>query len=300
MTENVKSWFIPRFETEVKQSYQQDDSRLGDTTAGGGTFIGDKCYFPRMGAVDCYDNERFARLRLANGDQDFIEVDTKPNFIAFGMYDPDASKYSINTAVEYGKSAASAIKRSEDRAIISALTTAMTAGVPDYGAGYNGNNPGKGNVMPTIIGDYNTVSTMDDVADAIALLGENEAFEGEDVTIVTPFRNKMQYALDPINYKTNVKTDMPWDKLKWRNTQLFPVDQATGGRLIAVYARSAVVSAWNETMRKIDERDGRALTDIAGYWNQVGAAVRDAGGVVFIKTKGTFSLSRYAQPYHAV
>lgn len=297
MTENVKSWFVPRFETEVKASYQQLKSRLGDTTASGGTFVGNKCYFPRMGAVDTYDNERFQHLRLANWDQDFIEVDTNPNFVAFGMYDPDAHKYSISTAVEYGKSAAGAIARSEDKTIINALVGAMNNGVADYGAGFQGNAPAKAVVMPTILGDYNTVATMDDIAEAVSILGENEAFENEQVTIVTPFRNKVQFALDPINNRTTVKSNMPWDDVTYRNTQLFPVDAATGGRIIAVYAKSAIVSAWNDTMTPIAERDGRALTDIMGYWNQVGSAARDANGMVFIKTKGNFTLSRFPTPF---
>lgn len=296
MTENVKDWFIPRFETEVKQAYQQLTSRLGDTTAGGGTFQGNICYFPRMGAVDTYDNERFQKLRLANFDQDFIGVQAAPNFVAFGLYDPDKHKYSIATAVEYGQAAAAAIARSEDRAIIGALTDAMNNGVPDYGAGYQGNAPGKGNVMPTILGDYNTVATMDTIAEAVSILGENEAFENQQITVAVPFHNKIQFALDPINYKTTVKSNMPWDDINWRNTQLFPVDAGTSGRIIAVYAKSAVVSAWNDEMTKIDERDGRALTDIMGYWNQVGAKARDALGIVFVKTKGNFHLSRYATP----
>jgi hypothetical protein len=98
MTQNIKEWFIPRFETEVHQAYQQRTTRLGDTVSGGGTFVGDKCYFPRLGVVEAYENVRFAELALANADQDFIEVSAKAKFIAFGLYDPDHNKYSIDTA----------------------------------------------------------------------------------------------------------------------------------------------------------------------------------------------------------
>ena len=286
MTENVKNWFVERFETEVFSQYSQRTSRLGDTVAGGGTFVGDKVYFPRIDAVDAYDSPAFARLALANTGQDMIEVSAKPKFVAFGLWDPDKSKYSIATAVEYGKQAAAAISRAEDDCIIRVLADAAANGVKRVGT----------NDMDAIatIGDYDTVADLDDVAEAIAKLGENEAFEGEEVTIVTPFRNKMQFALDPYMNSNDVKSNMPWNDLNWRRSQRLPADPGAGGVDLFVYAKSAIVSAYNDKLTKIDERDGPALTDILGYWNQVGAAARSNKGIVRIKSKASFSLYRPA------
>lgn len=284
MTANIASWFVPKFEETVKHQSQQMTSRLGDTVAGGGTFVGDKVYFPRMGAVEAYDSPAFAKLGLANAAQDFIEVQASPKFVAFGLWDPNSAKYSIATAVEYGKSAAAAIRRAEDRVIIEALRQSAEVGVPPIGGGAA--------VPIHTIGDYNTVASMDDVAEAVAVLGGNEAFEGEDVTCVTPFRNKVQFALDPLMNSTQVKNNLPWDDLNWRRSQQLPMD-AGGGVDLFVYARSAVVSAYNDQMTKIDERDGASLTDIKGYYVQVGAKVRAGEGIVRIKSKANFTLSRY-------
>lgn len=284
MTENVKEWFVPRFETEVHNQYQQRTSRLGDTVAGGGTFIGDKIYFPRMGVAEAYDSPQFAKLALANVAQDFIELTAAPKFIAFGLWDPNKSKYSIATAVEYGKQAASAIARAEDDCIIKALTTAATSGVKEIGSANLG-------AIQTI-GDYNTPATLDDIAEAIALLGEDEAFEGEEITVVLPFRNKIQMALDPYMASNDVKGNMPWNDLNWKMSQRLAKSADGEGVDIMVYAKSALVSGYNDNLTKIDERDGPALTDILGYWLQVGAAARNAKGIKRIKSKKNFSLFR--------
>lgn len=292
MTANIKDWFVPRFETEVHHAYQQMTARLGDTVSGGATFTGDKAYFPRLGAVEAYDSPDFARLVLANAAQDFIEVQANPKFIAFGLWDPHKHKYSIATAVEYGKAAAGAIRRAEDDCIIGALAGAATNGVKEIG----------GAAMEPIVtlGDYNSVGTLDDVAEAIATLGGNEAFEGEDVTIVTPFRQKVQFALDPFMASNDVKANMPWNDLNWRRSERLTGSADGAGVDIFVYARSALVSAYNDQLTKIDERDGAALTDINGYWLQVGAAARSAKGIIRIKAKKNFQLFREPTPTRAV
>lgn len=292
MTDNVKEWFVPRFETEVHNQYQQRTSRLGDTVSGGGTFVGDKIYFPRMGVAEAYDSPAFARLALANVSQDFIELTAAPKFIAFGLWDPNAHKYSIATAAEYGKQAAAAISRAEDDCIIQALVTAATAGVKEIGAA----------TMESIetIGDYTTPATLDDVAEAISLLGEDEAFEGEEVTIVLPFRNKVQMSLDPYMANNDVRGNMPWNDLHWKRSQRLAQSGDGEGVDIMVYAKSAMVSGYNDKLTKIDERDGPALTNILGYWLQVGAAARNARGIKRIKTKKNFSLFREPTPSRTV
>lgn len=293
MTGNVKEWFVPKFEETVHHAFQQSDTRLGGTVAGGATFVGDKAYFPRMGAVEAYDSPAFAQLLLANMAQDFIEVQASPKFVAFGLWDPHKHKYSIATAVEYGKAAYSAIKRGEDRCIIDALKLSAAVGVKKIGDA--------GTMVPIhTIGDYDTPATLDLIAEGIALLGENEAFEGEQVTLVQPFRNKMQFALDPYMASNETKGNMPWNDLTWRTSNLLPQDVGAGGVDLFMYAKPALVSGYNDDLTKIDERDGPALTDINGYWMQVGASPRDATGIVRIKSKKNFSLFRAPTPTLAV
>lgn len=292
MTQNIKEWFVPKFEDTVHNQYQQNTSRLGDTVAGGGTFTGDKIYFPRMGVAEAYDSPQFARLALANVAQDFIEVQASPKFIAFGLWDPNANKYSIATATEYGKQAASAIARAEDDCIIRALNTAATTGVKEIGTA-------NFEAVPTI-GDYTVPADLDLVAEAISMLGENEAFAGEEVTIVLPFRNKVQMSLDPYMASNDVRGNMPWNDLNWKQSQRLAQSADGTGVDIMVYAKSALVSGYNDKLTKIDERDGPALTDIIGYWLQVGAAARNARGIVRIKTKKNFTLFREPTPTREV
>lgn len=285
MTQNVTQWFTERFETAVHRQFQQTKARLGDTVAGGGTFDGDKVYFPRIDAVKSYKSPAFARLALANANQDMIELTADPEFVAFGLWDPHKKKYSVNTADEYGVQAASAIARAEDDCIIAALQKAATDGVKKIGeAGFE---------QIVTIGDYDTVATLNDVAEALAVLGTNEVPDTEQITVTMPFRNKVQFALDPY-MNADKKANQVWDDVTWRRTERLPLSNDAGGVDLFVYAKSALVSAYNDQLTKIDERDGPALTDIIGYWLQVGAMARNARGIVRIKSKKNFDL--YRQP----
>lgn len=276
MTENVKDWFSPKYYDEVKHTYQESKHKLADTVSGGATFVGNKAYFPRMGAVDVYESPEFARLVLANVAQDFIELEARPKFIAFGLWDPHKSKYTLNTAAEYGKAGGKAMIRGENQEIITALQNAANVGVKKIGT--------KTNELDQVatIGDYDTVATLDDIAEGIALLGEHEAFEDEDVTCLLPFRNKMQFALDPYMASNDVKSNMPWNDLTWRRSQRTGGNADGSGVDIYLYAKSALVSGYNDKPTQIDERDGPALTDILGEWFQAAAIAREAAGIVRI------------------
>lgn len=290
MTENVKEIFSKKYFDEVQHVYQESKRKLGDTVAGGALFEGEKAYFPRMGAVDVYDSPDFARLVLANIKNDFIELSAQPKFIAFGLWDPHKSKYTIPVAAEYGKAAAKAIIRGENQCIIDALIAAATNGVRQVG--------GASNEVDQVhtIGSYDEVATLDDIAEAIAVLGGNEAFEDEDVTCLMPFRNKMQFALDPYMASNDVKGNMPWEDLNWRHSQRTGGNADGSGVDIYLYAKSALVSGYNDNPTKIDERDGAALTDIMGEWFQAAAIARSAKGIIRIKSKANFTLSRHPTP----
>ncbi len=145
----------------------------------------------------------------------------------------------------------------------------------------------------TTIGDYDTVASLDDVAEALAILGTNEVPDTEQITCIMPFRNKVQFALDPY-MNADKKANQVWEDLTWRRTERLPLSNDEAGVDLFVYAKSALVSGYNDQLTKIDERDGPALTDIIGYWMQVGAMARNARGIVRIKSKKNFSL--YRQP----
>lgn len=278
MTENVPAWFVEKYTDRVKHLYQQSRRRLGGTVSGGGTFIGDKAYFPRMGAVEMYDSPAFAQLALANANMDFIEVTCAPKFIAFGIWDPHKNKLSINLANEYAASAVKATYRAEDRFIADALRAGAEAG-GDFQS----------------IGDYAAPATMDDIAEAIAILGSNEAFEGEEITVALPWRNKVNFALDPLMHKSNLK-DLPWDDVNWRSYEGLQGNGDSSGVDIYVYAKSALVSGYNDEATPINERIGGALTTMIGQWVQAGAKLREGKGCVRVKSQRSFSLFREPVP----
>ncbi|WP_303831416.1 phage capsid protein [Asticcacaulis taihuensis] len=297
MTQNVPNWFVTKFNDTVKHRAQQANTRLGGTVEDGGSFVGDKVYFPRMGAVEMYDSAAFARLALANAAQDFIEVSATPKFVAFGIWDAHKNKLSIPLAENYGRAAHMAALRAQDRIIRDVLNAAATSGVANT----------KGDAAETIttIGAYDTIATLDDIAEAIAVIGENEMFEGEEITCVMPFRHKINMSLDPYMAKADMnRKDLPWNDINWRTYQKLPTSGTAGdsaeGVDIFLYAKSAIISAYNNDLTVIQERDGAALTDIMGYWQQIGAAAREPKGIVRIKSLKNFSLYREPIPTHAV
>jgi len=292
MSNQVPNWFVQKFKDTVKDRAQQNARRLGGTVEEGGSFVGDKVYFPRLGAVEMYDSAAFAKLALANAKMDFIEVSADPKFVAFGMWDPHKNKLSISLAENYGRAASKAVFRSQDRLIRNVLFDAAVNGVK--------NTKNESEAIHEL-GAYNTIATLDDIAEGIALLGGSEMFEDEEVTCVLPFRHKMQFSLDPYMAKADMnRKDLPWNDLNWRSYESLPTDGTAGdaaeGVDIFLYAKSALISAYNDEVTNIQERDGTALTDIIGFWNQVGAAAREAKGIVRIKSKKNFSLYREPTP----
>jgi hypothetical protein len=297
MTQNVPNWFITKFNDEVKHLAQQANQRLAGTVDDLGIFVGDDMFVPRMGAVEMYDSPAYAKLALANAQQDFIKVSADPKFVAFGLWDAHKNKLSINLAKAYAKSAHMATLRSRDRIIRNALADAAANGVV--------NTKGDPAVQIATIGDYGVVATLDDIAEGVAILGGNEYWEGEEVACVTPFRHAVNFSLDPLMNRTDVnKTNLPWNKLNWRNYEKLPTSGTAGdpaeGVDIFLYAKSAIVAAANDEMKEINERDGGALTDIIGYWHQEGAAARESSGIVRIKSKKNFSLFRQPSPIEDV
>lgn len=303
MTEQVPNWFIEKFDDTVTQLAQQRERRLAGFTSGGGVFIGNKVHFPRMGAVEMYDSSRFAQLALANARMDMVEVSANPKFVALGIWDPDKNKLSVNLAAEYGRAAAYAGFRAEDKMVIDALNTSAASGV----TGHNSSDGTTTNDTITTIGDYNTVADLDTIAQGVATLGSQEKFEGEDICVVMPFKVKTNNSLDPYMAMSNVNGNLPWDRINWATYERLndqagnPITTATLNTTTGVdmflFCRSAVSSDYNNEMTLINERIGGALTDMLGRWFQAGAVVKEAAGVVRIKSKYNFNLARKAIPF---
>lgn len=300
MTEAIPNWFIKKYEDTITHLAQQRARRLAGCTSGGGSFVGDEIFFPRMGSVEMYDSPRFAALALANAQQDMVSVKAKPKFVALGIWDPDKPKLNANIAAEYGRAAYMAGARAEDKMVIDALNLAASVGVtsaPDA-------NGATTTANITTIGDYNTVADLDTIATGISTLGTHEKFEGEEICVVMPFKLKTNNALDPYMALKNVNNNLPWDNINWRTYERLndnngaaitaaDVDATTGVDAF-MFCRSAVSCDYNNEMGKINERLGGQLTDMIGNWFQAGAIVKEATGVIRIKSKLNFALARKA------
>lgn len=301
MSENIPAWFIDKFDDTVKMLAQQQERRLSGCTSGGGVFIGNTIHFPRMGNVEMYDSPRFARLALANAQMDMVEVSAKPKFVALGIWDPDKTKLNVNLAAAYGRAAGMACNRAQDNMVITALNTSVTAGVTGIDKDGNSNTA---NI--TTIGDYNTVADLDAIAEAIAILGANEKFDGEDLTVVLPFKVKTNNALDPYMALKNVNNNLPWENVNWRTFERLNDENGavitntsrptTTGVDMYLFCRSCVSSDYNNEMTIINERLGAELSDMIGYWFQAGAVATEAAGIVRIKSQYNFTLARKAIP----
>lgn len=306
MSEQVPDWFVAKYNDTVLQLAQQRERRLSGATSGGGMFVGETIFFPRMGAVEMYDSPRFAQLAIANGQMDMVSVTAKPKFVVFGIWDPDKAKINVNLAAEYGRSAAMAGFRAEDKMVVDCLNLAAANGVVSAPNVALGGAVNTANI--TTIGDYNTVADLDAIADGIATLGSLEMFEGEDLCMVMPFKIKMNNALDPYMALNNVRGNVPWENVKWATYERLndnngaPITSAgiqantVDGVDMFLFCRNAVSSDYNNEMTKIEERVGGSLTDILGNWFQAGACAKEAAGIVRIKSKYDFNLMRKAIP----
>lgn len=294
---NLPDWFIPKYKDEVKVRAQQMKRKLDGLAEEGGMFIGDDCYFPRFGSAETYKASRLDPIKLANAKMDFVKQNAEPEFCAFGIWDPDKNKLNINAASQFASATVRAVNRARDRQLIDALKDAAANGVQ--------NTKGDATENITTIGDYNTIADLEAIATAIVQLGTDEQFEGETVSIITPFKVRVQNSLDPYLAKTDMKSNRPWDDLNWRSYERLPGNGATGlgaisdgatGADIFVFAKSAVWTGQNDDDTEINERLGSNLGDMIGRWFQATAKVLEPKGVIRLKTKMDFNLLRKAIP----
>lgn len=297
MTMQLPEWFIPKYRDRVVLRAQQKKRKLDGLTENVGTFIGDDCHFPRFGSVETYKSSRLAALKLANADMDWVKKNAEPEFVAFGLWDPDKKKLNINAANHYADACVKAINRAHDRQVIDELADVAANGLANT----------KGDAAETIttIGDYDTVADLELICQAIVELGTNEMFEEEEVSVIAPFKLQTNMALDPYLAKMDMKSNRPWDQINWRSYERLPGNGANGEGWLAagatgvdlfVFAKGAVASMANDEDVPINERLGANLGDMMGQWFQACAKALEPKGIIRVKSKLDFTLLRRAIP----
>lgn len=297
MAHELPDGFIPKYFDELKlRGGEQKTRRLGGIATEGGMFTGDDAYFPRVGSAETTKSSRMQELLQNQLPLDWIKTSAEPEFVNFTIWDPDKSKVTFNMASTFASASARAIARAQDRQLVEALAAAAANGVT--------NTKGQNEAVVTI-GDYATVADLETFCQAFVLLGEQEMFAGEQVTVIQPFRLNAQLSLDPYMAKTDVKTQQIWNQADWRTYERLPGNGAAGegwvgggatGVDIYVVCNSAVAEAVNDNPTEINERLGSRVGDMLGAWFQSASALTEAKGLVRIKSKVDFSLLRPAVP----
>lgn len=300
MSFNIDAAFIPKFKEEFKIRAQQKKRMLDGLSEEGGVFIGHECHFPRFGAAETTKSSRLQELAMNGVPIDWVKIAADPEFVTFGIWDPDKSKMTIPMAGAFAGAAVKAVNRAKDRQHIDCLADVAANGVKNT----------KNEVETiTTLGSYTDEIDLEMVAQAIVELGTNEMFEGEKVSIITPFKINVQQQLDPILHKMDVKTNRVWDRIDWRTYERLPGNGANGAGWASagatgvdtfIHAQSAVMHATNDDDVEIDERMGSRLGDLIGRWFQTASGVVEPKGVIRLKGKLDFNIHRVATPVEGI
>lgn len=298
---NLPDWFIPKYQEEVTLRGQQMQRRFMGSTVDTGNFVGDDCFFPRFGSVETYKSERLAALALANGKMDWVKTNATPEFVVFGIWDPDKPKLGPNAPGQFAQAAVRAMNRAHDRQVIDTLNDAATNGVA--------NSRGDAAEAITSIGDYATVADLQTLMTAYETLGTNEMLDGAKITVAAPHKLLMQWSLDPYLAKSDMKSNRPWDNWNFVQYERLAgngtlgtgrLDDAATGVECFMFADTAVASSQNTGEVDISERLGASLADMIGQWFQACSKVLLPEGVVAMKSQINFALTRVPIPTHAV
>jgi len=295
MAHEMPEWFIPKYKDEYKLRSEQKTRRLEGLAEEGGMFIGDDCFFPRLGQSETTRSSRMQELVHNQLPLDFVKVAAEPEFVNFTIWDPDIKKLNISMAGAFAGASVRAVNRARDRQHVDALAAAALSGVTNT----------KGvNETITTIGSYSVTATLELIAQAVVELGTSELFEGEDVAIIAPFKVRMQNSLDPYYAQAGeLKGNRPWDDLMWRSYERLPGNGTAGEGWLAggatgvdlfVHAKSAVMTVQNDDDTEINERLGSRMGNMYGRWFQSASAVVEPKGVIRVRSKLDFALLRAA------
>jgi hypothetical protein len=299
---NLPDWFVEKWSDEVTMRKAQRKAKVVSTVANGGMFTGDRLYMPRLGDIEAVDASRLQQLQFQQPPLDWIDVAAAPKFVPLVVWDPDKNKLTIPVVQEMATAVTSATNRAQDDMVITALHTACESGVTGVRGRSSEANAAPATENVITIGDYDTVMTLDTVAEAYSRLGEAEVdVDNEQVSCLIPFKQKVLHALDPIfRKKSDRKDGDPWDDINFVTTQRLR-GNGTGGKAAGgtgfdayVYARTAASTAWNDEVTEINERLGAILGTMFGQWFQAGAAVKEPKAIIRIKAKYDYTLFREA------
>ena len=300
MAHELPDGFIDKYHEELKiRGGEQKTRKLGGMATQGGKFTGDDVHFPRVGSAETTKSTRLQELLQNQLPLDWIKTAAEPEFVNFTIWDPDKNKLTFDMASTFAEASARAIGRAQDRQVIDALNLAAGSGVTNTRAE---------NEAVVTIGDYATVANLESICQAFVLLGEQEMFVGEQVSVIQPFRHFTQLSLDPYMAKTDMKTQQVWNQADWRTYERLPGNATTpiagagwvgGGATgvdIYVVAHSALAEAMNDDVTQLNERLGSRVGDMIGAWFQSASCVTEAKGLIRIKSKIDFTLLRRATP----
>lgn len=301
MTQNLPDWFVDKWSDEVKIRAQQQTTALHQFCSNAGVFQGDHMYVPRIGQVEAIKGRRLQQLGTTAPPMDWVSVICDPSFLPLVLWDPDKNKLTIPVVQKMVKAVSAGIARSQDAMVRDAMNSAVVNGVQGVRGPSADVTAAPALETPTTIGDYVTVADLDTVAQALAIMGTNFMVDGEDLTFVSPFKLNVNMSLDYLMANTEINVD--WLKrLKFATYESLYDDTgkvtnaASTGADCYLFAKSAVTSAYNDEIKEINERLGNMLADMFGQWYQGGALVEEPKGIVRVKTKTNFTVSRKAMP----
>lgn len=290
LPDQVGNIFPKVYAERIIHDFQQFKSKLMNSVTNTGFIKGDKAYFPRMGAIVAQDLVRFQEIVLSNGAHKLIEITCAAKIAAMPLADVDKSKVTSDLAPSYSKATVAAIERDLDKTIYTAVKTAADAVSSEI----------------STIGNYNSDLDFATILQAIAMLDDVEALDGEQITLVLPAMPRAKLTADlSLAMKDNSNSTVGQGALKFLNplegvevitysgcsriTSAPSGDPALTAGVIGtdvfVYAKSAVGSAFNDNPTPVNERLGNIMTDMKGVWSQVGSAVLLPAGVIRIKCR---------------
>lgn len=283
-TPNMTGLYIETFSESLDTQFQQGNSRLSDTVTDGGAFVGGKLHLPMMGTMESSEFNRADDVLGNELETGFIDLVPKQIKATLPLYDVDKDKLTVAGAAMAAEQAKKAMFRGKDKIIYDALIAAQV----DVTEG----------VMKSI-GSYDAPINWPLLAQAAAHLGNLEAWDDGEMSLILPFQLGIGLGLD-LNVANRTTPDSGVIKslgsmldvlntLKVANYNRVnkPAGTATNiGCDLFLYNKSCIVSAHDKALIPINQQlSGNKLGRMIGAWAPAAAKVRNKVGVIHIKAQ---------------
>lgn len=126
MATSVSAAFIAQYSNEVKQLFQQTNSKLMDTVRVHRNVVGSTYNFPRLAAIVANTKTRDAEITALDPTASMVTATLADYYAGVYLDKLDEMKSNADIRGEYAKSAAQAINRKIDDIIITELALATT------------------------------------------------------------------------------------------------------------------------------------------------------------------------------